>query len=92
MKLQNFIDYFKSCSYTYTIIFVLLYVLMNTAIFINHFYLSKWSDIEDLQYENYKNFNKTNNTEYQPPRSDNEINERNFYLIVFCLTGLTQSS
>ena len=90
MKLQNFIDYFKACSYTYTILFVLLYVLMNVSTFVNHFYLSVWSDIEELQYNNFKN--KTNSTKSQPPRTENEIDERNFYLIVFCLTGLIQSS
>jgi ABC-type multidrug transport system ATPase subunit len=89
VKLSNFTDYFKACSYKNVIIFLLSYILMNVAIFVNHFYLSKWSDQEEAQRVNA--FNASIPGGYpENPRNETDIIQRNTNLIIFVSTGLAQ--
>lgn len=60
---------------------------MNVSIFINHYYLSVWSDQEEAQL---KNATLPDGTINDPPRSESYINQRNLNLIIFVSTGLCQ--
>ncbi len=62
---------------------------MNVAIFVNHFYLSKWSDQEEAQRVNA--FNASIPGGYpENPRNETDIIQRNTNLIIFVSTGLAQ--
>lgn len=84
MKLSNFVDYFKACSLVNIGVFTLFYILTNVAIFINQYFLTKWSDEEELQ-----SINATlPNGEYSdPPRTEEFLQERDYNLIIFVVTG-----
>ena len=62
VKLSVLIDYFKSCSYRYSIVFITLYFLLNAVQAGNSFWLSIWSNRaaeEEQLMKNQTNFTST---------------------------------